>query len=153
MTGTMECPICYERLTKKKITLECKHQLCFDCAVKWIPHQESCPMCRTTSSYFSRTTRSLEKSVSIYNSLYDHFTDLLYILNRFPIGNEVEIFIYACIFDFHIIQNKDVWYRPNMQAILSSYKKYIRDINTALEEKRIKIHPYPVKIFQQILEM
>jgi hypothetical protein len=43
----IECPICFEDLTEKKIlTLHCKHKICFDCFKEWYKMKNTCPICR-----------------------------------------------------------------------------------------------------------
>ena len=43
----IECPICLEDLTEKKIlTFNCKHKICFDCLKEWYKMKNTCPICR-----------------------------------------------------------------------------------------------------------
>jgi hypothetical protein len=41
-----ECPICLEPI-KNKIKLDCKHNFCTDCILKWFCNNVTCPYCRT----------------------------------------------------------------------------------------------------------
>jgi 3-dehydroquinate dehydratase len=42
----IECVICYSNKTNN--ILNCNHKFCSDCINKWIEHNNSCPMCRSS---------------------------------------------------------------------------------------------------------
>ena len=41
----MECPICYEDKHNIK-ELDCDHEICTDCILKWVAKRNTCPICR-----------------------------------------------------------------------------------------------------------
>ncbi len=51
---TFECGICQEDQTRR-VVLECKHDICFECATSWKKQGKmTCPMCRADSHILSR---------------------------------------------------------------------------------------------------
>lgn len=56
--NSMECPICYEKLTpdSNMIITKCKHAFCASCLLEEMNNRNTCPMCRTElkSAYDNR---------------------------------------------------------------------------------------------------
>ena len=44
----MECPICYEKIEKGRVILDCNHTFCIECFTKFMHQNNTCPMCRNT---------------------------------------------------------------------------------------------------------
>ena len=42
----MECPICYEKIEKGRVILDCNHTFCIECFTKFMYQKNTCPMCR-----------------------------------------------------------------------------------------------------------
>lgn len=67
-----ECPVCMED-SIKRVWLECKHVMCFECARKWqSTAKHTCPMCRAPSRVLShlksRCPKRNELGVSIVST-------------------------------------------------------------------------------------
>lgn len=45
-----ECPICYVPITRRLTFVDCKHQICLTCGVRWLYKKSLCPICRIPSS-------------------------------------------------------------------------------------------------------
>lgn len=127
----INCPICLDDKTKNKtITLECKHNLCIDCARKWLIEKSSCPMCRNISDYFYKNTRSQRKANNIL-----FFMELEIVYAR--INNLEEWCEYM---DFYILKNRHIWYKPTMNNILKKILYPIQEnipLNASNKNKKI----------------
>ena len=60
-----ECPICLDEI-KKKATLECKHQMCSVCIIKWLNEDHSCPICRSVVDVKSEHFRLILNKLSMH---------------------------------------------------------------------------------------
>ena len=46
-----ECPICLDEIVKKAV-LECNHEMCSLCIIKWLNEDNTCPICSATKMIF-----------------------------------------------------------------------------------------------------
>jgi hypothetical protein len=100
------------------ITLECKHQVCFDCGKKWLIEKGTCPLCRNTSEYFFRNTRNQKRADSI-----------LFCMNlEAQLREYYHIDEYCKFLDFYILKNKQVWYKPYMNLHLNKISSVLEKI-------------------------
>jgi len=79
----MDCPICYEAITKEtgKLILSCSHEFHINCLVKWKNMSEdSCPLCRKTSSspHEMIPEKELSENAFEYVCGYQHEVDYLF---------------------------------------------------------------------------
>jgi hypothetical protein len=128
----MECPVCYNKMSKNSVRLECGHDFCFRCAFQWVPAHYSCPMCRQESTYFSRNTRSHAKAVELMMEVREGLHSCVALGNRFP---HLTIPMAAVVIEAHILQQKSLWYRPDMRAIAQLLEDYVNQlfVHCALE--------------------
>lgn len=76
-----ECPICYEKLTTKNITItKCGHDFCTTCILKSAIRNGECPMCREKLCENKITKTFMESKELIIKKSLDDFG----ILDRFP---------------------------------------------------------------------
>ena len=75
-----ECPICLEEI-KKRAVLECKHEMCSICIIKWLNQDHTCPICRATVNVRSPEFRVILNKLSMQelNTVIDN-------INRDNIG-------------------------------------------------------------------
>jgi len=121
------CPICLENISKSSLTvLECGHPVCFSCGLQWLPKKMSCPLCRQPSFRFSKRTRSCTKSYNLLNEIrhtqlqYEEYTGI-------PFSQIVyyDMFFFSEYVDLYYIQQRHLWYRPDMFYMLQSMVEYL----------------------------
>lgn len=113
-----ECPVCFETVSKKQmIRLECLHTLCISCGRRWLAKHMSCPLCRHSSQYFCRSTRSLMKSVEALHKLVFISEACAIFLSLEHCTEQKEIEVCGVLTNF-VVDNKELWYRPNMLPFL-----------------------------------
>lgn len=124
----MECPVCYS--TKRKnslVTLECGHAFCFSCSLEWLTkHGGNCPLCRETSVYFSRETRSKKRADAVFVDFAEKIHSFVCLFDVLPMSVEQEIKVMANLLDNSILQHKHEWYRPHMRSVLGDIYKPVK---------------------------
>ena len=114
-----ECPVCFETVSKKQIIrLECLHTLCFSCGHRWLTEHMSCPLCRHSSLYFCRSTRSLKKSVETVQNFLVMSEVCAVFLSRGNYTQQKEIEVCGDLLTGFVVDNKELWYRPHLLPIL-----------------------------------
>lgn len=56
----IECPICYEKIEKGRVILDCSHTFCIECFTKFMHQKNTCPMCRDT--FTEHSFKSMDES-------------------------------------------------------------------------------------------
>lgn len=76
-----ECPVCYDKLTKKNITItKCGHEFCTTCILKSAIRNGECPLCREKLCENKITKTFMDSKEHIIKRSLDDFG----ILDRFP---------------------------------------------------------------------
>jgi len=132
----MECPVCYDKMSKNSVRLECGHHFCYRCALGWVPTHYSCPMCRQNSTYFSRNTRSQAKATGSMMDFQEGIHSCITLGNNFP---HLAIPMAAVVIDSHILHQKNLWYRPDMRAIAHTFDDYVAEL---LANDAAALEPY-----------
>ena len=146
----MECPVC---LTNKPATsllsLECGHGLCLRCSGKWLRNSPTCPLCRKTTLVCSRSTRSREKSEDLLRFMFSYenmIRDLnINVDDVFPDTIHVVRFL-----DIIFVQEKHLWYRPDMYSLLQPLKNTVRAI---ISSSQNRISAYEKEVLKKIIEI
>jgi hypothetical protein len=119
---TAECLICYcEPTESNKIKLECKHEYCVECLVKWIfvSISKYCPYCRQVITSTDKSIlfgKSMDKDqVVLINKVYYYILDL---------SNEDFDFFNVCVFG-------DDYDSPNIQKFTITQESLDRIIQRA----------------------
>jgi len=119
----MECPVCYRGLSSKSsrstVTLECGHSFCAVCAESWVLTQMkcNCPMCRETTAYFDRNTRSREKA----NRVMQTWCLLVNALD----GSRPDLKDLIEIMKITYTPYRHLWKRPEMVVIFRTIRQRI----------------------------
>lgn len=70
MHSNIECPICYEGITKdNSFTTKCKHVFCSKCYKILIKHTSKCPICRTNISTL-RDNQDVHYEIQVVDIVY-----------------------------------------------------------------------------------
>lgn len=76
-----ECPVCYDKLTKKNITItKCGHEFCTTCILKSAIRNGECPLCREKLCENKIAKTFMDSKEHIIKRSLDDFG----ILDRFP---------------------------------------------------------------------
>ena len=143
MKQNMQCLVCFESISsRKKIQLECGHSLCFSCAHQWITERRpTCPMCRASTAYFSRSTRSKSKSLAfLQNSALDI---------RAVIQGDVKLCYFINKF---FCRPRHLWYRPDMAYIMKPVLEWAQQIVNS-ENVEHNLSPCEVYAFERFCRL
>uniref|UniRef100_A0A6C0CYY5 RING-type domain-containing protein n=1 Tax=viral metagenome TaxID=1070528 RepID=A0A6C0CYY5_9ZZZZ len=131
-----ECPICIENKSHRSILhMECRHDICIDCASKWLPIHSSCPLCRQMNECFSLSTRSKKKAAALLFVVRAYVDSIDF--NNFHIEEFVEFV------DSFILPHHHCWYRPRMIVFIRQLQlvvsKHSMDMSRYLNKKQKEV--------------